>query len=130
MQDLASAHEFGHVMGGVHDLNAEFDQDDVFPGAYADSYGHRNPGVGRDIMADPECIDDDGNASTPKQCLFRYPQFSNPNATFSPFLVPAGIAGQADVARTLRLRAEPTGNIFPVGENQSAPDLFWDGFEF
>lgn len=130
VQNLTFAHEFGHLMGGVHDLNAEFGQNDVIPGAYPDSYGHRTPGVGRDVMADPECIDDDGIASTPKQCLFRYPQFSNPNANFSPFLVPAGIPGQADVARTLRLRAEPTGNIFPVGESQSAPELFWDGFEF
>lgn len=81
-------------------------------------------------MADPECIDHDANTATPKQCLFRYTQFANPNAYFSPFLVSAGIAGQADVARTLRLRAEPTGNIFPIGENQVAPDLFWDGFEF
>jgi hypothetical protein len=130
VQNLTFSHEFGHLMGGVHDLNAEFDQNDVLPGAYPDSFGHRTPGVGRDIMADPECIDDDGIASTPKQCLFRYPQFSNPNANFSPFLVSAGVSGQADVARTLRLRAEPTGNIFPIGESQSAPDLFWDGFEF
>lgn len=126
--NLTFAHEFGHLMGGVHDRNLEYPN--VIAGAYADSFGHRSPGVGRDVMADPECIDDDGNASTPKQCLFRYPQFANPSAYFAPFLVPAGIAGQADIARTLRLRAEPTGNIYPIGESQAAPDLFWDGFEF
>lgn len=46
VQNLTFAHEYGHLMGGVHDLNAEFDQNDVFPGAYMDSYGHRTPGVG------------------------------------------------------------------------------------
>ncbi len=62
--------------------------------------------------------------------LFPCPQFASPAAFFGPLVLPAGIAGQADVARTLRLGAEPTGNIYPVGEDQAAPDLFWDGFEF
>jgi hypothetical protein len=34
------------------------------------------------------------------------------------------------VAPTLQVLAEATGNIYPVGQNQTPPDLFWDGFEF
>jgi hypothetical protein len=85
--------------------------------------------VVRDIMADPPCIDADGGGPQQPVCTpFRDVQFANPRVSFLSQSVAAG-SGATDVARTVTCLAEGTGNIYPLGQAQTAPDIFWGGFE-
>ncbi len=116
------SHEVGHMLGGQHDVNGQFAPSQ---GAYTYSHGYRIDGVARDIMADPECITVGGTTT----CSTRQPQFANPSAFFLGTPSPSGTTAR-DVARTIRVDAEPTGNIYPLTDSQSAPDIFWNGFEY
>jgi hypothetical protein len=126
-QNLTFAHEVGHMLGSNHDPNAQFPLAGL-RGAFSISYGYRIPEVARDIMADPRCIDT--NADTvPDQCTDRQPQFANPRAVFIGTQTASGTATLSDVSRTISCLAEPSGNLYHLDESQSAPDIFWSGFE-
>lgn len=126
-QNLTFAHEVGHMLGSNHDPNVQFPLTGL-RGAFSVSYGYRIPNTARDIMADPRCIDT--NADTvPDQCTDRQPQFANPRAVFIGTQLASGTTTANDVARTITCLAEPSGNLYPLGESQSAPNLFWSGFE-
>jgi len=118
----------GHMLGANHDPNIEYPLSGL-RGAYTHSYGYRVPGVARDVMADPQCIDDDGSGpGTSVTCTNRQWQFANPRATFIGSGLAAGAAG-ADATRTITCLAEPSGNLYPITSRQVAPDIFWGGFE-
>ena len=127
-QNLTFSHEMGHMLGANHDPNIEYPLSGL-RGAYTHSYGYRVPGVARDVMADPQCIDDDGSGpGTSVTCTNRQWQFANPRATFIGSGLAAGAAG-ADATRTITCLAEPSGNLYPITSRQVAPDIFWGGFE-
>jgi hypothetical protein len=131
------SHELGHVLGNDHDIaNARPVQEQSF----AHSFGHRVEGVARDIMADPPCALPPATDPCPRR-----QQFSNPDTTFVGTSTPAGIPGgracpdplppfncpaAPHAALTIRKLVEGVGNIYPIGLNQTAPDIFWDGLEY
>jgi hypothetical protein len=94
------------------------------------SYGFRVPTVVRDVMSDPECIDDDGpGVGTSTTCTAnRQPQFSNPRVVFAGTSIASG-STSADATRTITCLAEPSGNLYPVGSSLTSPNIFWSGFE-
>ena len=137
------SHEIGHLLGADHDVpNANIWQNDTqWPVAsFAHSFGHRSTSV-RDIMADPWC-----GAWQSDTCP-RSQQFSNPEVFFIGTSIPAGTVGGRTCANpsrfispmcpltdatalTIRKNAQGHANIYPVGSDQTEPDLFWDGLEF
>ena len=128
------SHEIGHLFGADHD---EPFANLIVPPSFAHSFGHRTSTV-RDIMADPWC-----GAWQSDSCP-RSQQFSNPEAYFIGSSIPAGTPGGRTCANpapgacpftsftalTFRKNAQGHANIYPVGSNQTEPDLFWDGLEF
>jgi len=127
-QNLTFSHELGHMLGSNHDPNIEYPLSGL-RGAYGYAYGYRIPGVVRDVMADPECIDDDGSGmGTSVTCTTRQWQYSNPRVSFIGSGSTAG-AVTADASRTITCLAEPSGNLYPMAPRQVAPDIFWGGFE-
>ena len=125
VQDLTFPHEVGHILGAVHDINRNSGST---PGFATYSYGYRVATVARDIMADPRCVDS-AIPGEPATCTDRVPQYSNPLANFPTGRV-SGTTAQNDVVRTIRQLAEGTGSLYPIGQVQTAPDLFWNSFEF
>lgn len=117
------SHEVSHMLGGQHDINAAYPPPSQ--GAFSYSYGYRVSGVARDIMADPQCITVSGVTT----CTTRQPQYANPKAVFIGTSTASGTSTR-DVATTIRMLAEGTGNIYPLTDSQSAPDIFWDDFEY
>lgn len=137
------SHEVGHLLGADHDVpNAAIWQNSSqWPVAsFAHSFGHRATTV-RDIMADPWCGLWQGDTCPRSQ------QFSNPEVLFIGTSIPAGTVGGRTCANpsrfispmcpltdaaalTIRKNAQGHANIYPVGSNQTEPDLFWDGLEF
>jgi hypothetical protein len=128
------SHEIGHLFGADHDVPFA---NLIVPPSFAHSFGHRTSTV-RDIMADPWC-----GAWQSDTCP-RSQQFSNPEVYFIGTSIPAGTPGGRTCANpapgacpftnftalTFRKNAQGHANIYPVGSNQSEPDLFWDGLEF
>lgn len=126
------SHEIGHLLGADHDIPNT--NPSVFP-SFAHSFGHRVNGA-RDIMADPWC-----SVWLLDTCP-RTQQYSNPERNFLIFGLPAGTPGGRTCANpstctytefaalTLRKMAQGTANIYPVGSDQSEPDIFWDSLEF
>lgn len=134
-QNLTFSHEMGHLLGSNQDPNIAFPlAGPAAPlglrGAYVYSYGYRAPTVARDVMSDPECIDDDGpGMGTSTTCTGnRQPQFSNPRVVFMGTGIASGSA-TADATRTITCLAEPSGNLYPLGSTLTSPNLFWSGFE-
>lgn len=137
------SHEIGHLLGADHDVpNAAIWQNDPqWPVAsFAHSFGHRTETV-RDIMADPWC-----GAWQSDTCP-RTQQYSNPEVFFIGTAIPAGTVGGRACANpsqfispmcpltnaaalTIRKNGQGHANIYPVGSDQTEPDLFWDGLEF
>lgn len=128
------SHEIGHLFGADHDVPFA---NLIVPPSFAHSFGHRTSTT-RDIMADPWC-----GAWQADTCP-RSQQFSNPEVYFVGTSTPAGTPGGRTCANpapgacpftnftalTFRKNAQGHANIYPVGSNQTEPDLFWDGFEF
>lgn len=125
-QNLTFAHEIGHMLGSNHDPNVQFPIGGL-RAAFGFSYGYRVPLVARDIMSDPRCVDTTGDGIG-DQCTERVPQFANPRVDFFGTPAVSGLATR-DVVRTVSCLAEPSGNLYPLSDAQSAPNLFWGGFE-
>lgn len=127
------SHEVGHMLGNDHDPgNAR----PLAEQSFSHSFGYRVPGVVRDIMADPPC------GSIQADSCPRTLQYSNPDTVFIGAGIPAGVPGgracpgtqppcvaAPHAALTIRKLVENVGNHYPLGSNQAAPDVFWDGFE-
>ncbi len=124
------AHEVGHLFGAEHEpLRGTFEgqRTELYP------FGHRVPGVVRDIMAQPECVPDTGSTvCTPAIAV----QFSNPDTNFAGTAFPSGTFAPVytvDGNRTRngsRIMREYASAMTDFEGGTSQPmRLFWDGFE-
>lgn len=124
------AHEVGHLFGAEHEpLRGTFQgqRAELYP------YGHRVPGVVRDIMAQPECVPDTGSTVCTTAIAV---QFSNPDTPFAGTAFPSGTLTPvyaADGNRTRNgsrvMREYASAMVDFEGGTTQPQRLFWDGFK-
>lgn len=129
-QNASFAHEVGHMFGAEHEPRrgvAEGFRLDLFP------YGHRVPTVARDLMAQPDCVDDSGTTvcTTNQQLRYSNPTVyfagtTNPSGTTTPYDATWDGSRTRDGARIIRKYAPAMANFNGAAVTDR---VFFDGFE-